>query len=70
MRDVIYLTSLNSIFNFVPDHLKLNYYGRVAEHCYVTERANEERKKRPDYKPIIDYDGLPRHQSSNMVILI
>lgn len=34
----------------------------------MTERANEERKKRPDYRPVIDYDGIPRQQSSNPVI--
>ncbi|KAF7805253.1 U11/U12 small nuclear ribonucleoprotein 48 kDa protein [Senna tora] len=43
-----------------------NKYQLVAEHCYVTERANEERKKRPHYRPVVDYDGLPRQQSSNM----
>ena len=39
----------------------------LAEHCYLTEKANEERKKRPDYRAIIEYDGLPRQESSNMV---
>ncbi|KAI9078391.1 hypothetical protein K1719_039610 [Acacia pycnantha] len=43
-----------------------NKFQLVAEHCYLTEKANEERKKRPDYRALIDYDGLPRQQSSNM----
>lgn len=43
-----------------------NKFQLVAEHCYLTEKASEERKKRPDYRAIIDYDGLPQQQSSNM----
>ncbi|XP_028770637.1 U11/U12 small nuclear ribonucleoprotein 48 kDa protein [Neltuma alba] len=43
-----------------------NKFQLVAEHCYLTEKANEERKKRPNYRAVIDYDGLPRQQSSNM----
>lgn len=39
---------------------QLNRYQRFAEHAYLSERANEERKKRTDYRPIIDHDGLPR----------
>ncbi|KAI4302009.1 hypothetical protein L6164_035233 [Bauhinia variegata] len=38
-------------------------YQLLAEHCYVSEKANEERKKRPDYRPVIDHDGLARQQS-------
>ncbi|KAI4370221.1 hypothetical protein MLD38_018591 [Melastoma candidum] len=38
----------------------LSSYQRIIEHANITNRANEERKKRPDYKPIIDHDGLPR----------
>ncbi|KAB1994797.1 hypothetical protein ES319_D13G121900v1 [Gossypium barbadense] len=40
-------------------------YERMAEHAYVSERADAERKKRPNYRPIIDHDGLPRQASSN-----
>ncbi|XVF30933.1 hypothetical protein REPUB_Repub16aG0102000 [Reevesia pubescens] len=40
-------------------------YQRLAEHAYVSERADAERKKRPNYRPIIDHDGLPRQASSN-----
>ncbi|KAK8651084.1 hypothetical protein V6N13_140699 [Hibiscus sabdariffa] len=40
-------------------------YQRMAEHVNVSERADAERKKRPDYRPIIDHDGLPRQASSN-----
>ncbi|XP_031267834.1 U11/U12 small nuclear ribonucleoprotein 48 kDa protein-like isoform X2 [Pistacia vera] len=37
----------------------------MAEHAYVSNRANEERKKRPSYRPIIEHDVLPKKQSSN-----
>lgn len=40
-------------------------YQRMIEHDDITKKANEEREKRPDYKPIIDHDGLPRQCSSN-----
>lgn len=40
---------------------------RVIEHADITKKADEEREKRPDYKPIIDHDGLPRQWSSNQV---
>ncbi|XVF57012.1 hypothetical protein PTKIN_Ptkin06aG0168400 [Pterospermum kingtungense] len=42
----------------------LSRYQRMAEHAYVSERAGAERKKRPNYRPIIDHDGLPRQASS------
>lgn len=42
---------------------------RMAEHAYVSERGDAERKKRPNYRPIIDHDGLPRQASSNEVQL-
>ncbi|KAF8017635.1 hypothetical protein BT93_H2739 [Corymbia citriodora subsp. variegata] len=40
-------------------------YQRMIEHADITKKANEEREKHPDYKPIIDHDGLPRQWSSN-----
>ncbi|GAV69731.1 zf-U11-48K domain-containing protein [Cephalotus follicularis] len=40
-------------------------YQRMAEHDYFSKRADEERKKRPNYRPIIEHDGLPRQHSSN-----
>ncbi|XP_062084292.1 U11/U12 small nuclear ribonucleoprotein 48 kDa protein isoform X3 [Humulus lupulus] len=43
----------------------LNNYQRMAEHAYVSQRADEERKKRPLYRPIIEHDGLPRVKLSN-----
>lgn len=42
---------------------------RMAEHAFVSERADAERKKRPNYRPIIDHDGLPRQASSKEVQL-
>lgn len=35
---------------------QLNCSQRVAEHEYISKRAEEERKKRPDFKPIIEHD--------------
>lgn len=46
------------------------YFCRVAEHSYLSGKANEERAKRPDYRAIIDHDGVHRPQSSNQVLLI
>ncbi|OMO87846.1 hypothetical protein COLO4_20542 [Corchorus olitorius] len=43
----------------------LSRYQRMAEHTYVSQRADMERKKRSNYRPIIDHDGLPRHALSN-----
>ncbi|KAM6577225.1 hypothetical protein CsatB_029062 [Cannabis sativa] len=43
----------------------LTNYQRMAEHNYVSQRADEERKKRPMYRPIIEHDGLPRVKISN-----
>uniref|UniRef100_A0A7N2R7U6 CHHC U11-48K-type domain-containing protein n=1 Tax=Quercus lobata TaxID=97700 RepID=A0A7N2R7U6_QUELO len=40
------------------DHLQ----KRVAEHDYLSQRAYEERKRRPNYRPILEHDGL-RQQS-------
>lgn len=40
-------------------------YQLVAEHSYLSGKANEERAKRPDYRAIIDHDGVHRPQSSN-----
>ncbi|XP_020976016.1 U11/U12 small nuclear ribonucleoprotein 48 kDa protein [Arachis ipaensis] len=33
-----------------------------AEHCYLSERASEERGKRVDYRPVIDHDVLHRQK--------
>ncbi|KAF2580092.1 hypothetical protein F2Q68_00002604 [Brassica cretica] len=45
----------------------LTRYQRVAEHGVMTAKADEERKGRPNYRPIIDHDGLPRQRSSNQI---
>ncbi|CAK7341293.1 unnamed protein product [Dovyalis caffra] len=44
---------------------QLPRYQRIAEHSFVSKRADDERSKRPKYKAIIEHDGLPRKQSSN-----
>jgi len=41
---------------------------RMAEHSFVSKRADDERSKRPQYKAIIEHDGLPRKQLSNQVL--
>ncbi|PIA29910.1 hypothetical protein AQUCO_05800175v1 [Aquilegia coerulea] len=38
---------------------------RLAQHAYVTMRADEERKKRSNYRPLLQHDGLLWHQSRN-----
>ncbi|XP_021742688.1 U11/U12 small nuclear ribonucleoprotein 48 kDa protein-like [Chenopodium quinoa] len=39
--------------------LPLAAYQRVAEHQYITNKADEERQKRPDYRPLLEHDSLP-----------
>ncbi|CAN8269857.1 unnamed protein product [Cochlearia groenlandica] len=43
----------------------LTRYQRAAELALMTAKADEERRGRLSYKPIIDHDGLPRQRSSN-----
>ncbi|XP_058770637.1 U11/U12 small nuclear ribonucleoprotein 48 kDa protein-like [Vicia villosa] len=40
-----------------------NSYQLKAEHCYLYDKANEERKNRVDYRPIIEYDWVHRQHS-------
>ncbi|KAI3459065.1 hypothetical protein Pfo_015728 [Paulownia fortunei] len=40
-------------------------YQRNMEHAYVSKIADEERQKRPDYRPIIEHDGFLWQRSSN-----
>ncbi|KAL3838378.1 hypothetical protein ACJIZ3_022969 [Penstemon smallii] len=46
-------------------------YQRNVEHTYVSKIAEEERQKRPNYKPIIEHDGLlwlrSRNQETNKI---
>ncbi|KAF6175592.1 hypothetical protein GIB67_002604 [Kingdonia uniflora] len=41
----------------------------ITEHSYLTTKANDERRKRSNYRPILEHDGLlwqrPRNQDSN-----
>ncbi|KAJ0103170.1 hypothetical protein Patl1_05600 [Pistacia atlantica] len=48
--------------------IEFSFICRMAEHVYVSNRADEERKKRPSYRPIIEHDVLPKKQSSNQVM--
>ncbi|EOA29984.1 hypothetical protein CARUB_v10013089mg [Capsella rubella] len=43
----------------------LTRYQRLAEIGVMRAKAEEERKRRSSYRPIIDHDGLPRQRSSN-----
>lgn len=40
-------------------------YQRVQEHGYISKMADEERGKRPNYKPIIEHDGVLWHRGGN-----
>ncbi|KAM0010477.1 putative U11/U12 small nuclear ribonucleoprotein 48kDa protein [Helianthus debilis subsp. tardiflorus] len=40
-------------------------YQRVQEHEYISKAADEERKKRPNYRPIIEHDGVLWHRGGN-----
>ena len=35
----------------------------------MSQKADEERKRRPNYRPIIEHDGLPRQRSSYQVLI-
>ncbi|XP_077234081.1 U11/U12 small nuclear ribonucleoprotein isoform X2 [Tasmannia lanceolata] len=37
----------------------------ISEHSYVSMRANEERRKRPNYRPLLEHDGLLWQQYHN-----
>ncbi|KAL0298561.1 UNVERIFIED_CONTAM: U11/U12 small nuclear ribonucleoprotein [Sesamum radiatum] len=43
----------------------LSAYQRNLEHAYMSKIADDERQKRPDYRPIIEHDGFLRQRSSN-----
>lgn len=47
------------------DSQSLTAYQRMVEHEYISKRANDERQKRPGYRPIIEHDGLLLHQTQN-----
>ena len=44
-----------------------NFFRRVAEYDYVSNRADQERKKNSQYRPIIEHDGLPRLKSNEVL---
>ncbi|XP_042039736.1 U11/U12 small nuclear ribonucleoprotein 48 kDa protein-like [Salvia splendens] len=57
---------------FIEDKIKAlrndrptSTYQRNVEHAHVSMIADEERQKRPDYRPVIEYDGFLRHRSNN-----
>lgn len=40
------------------------------DYAYISSRAADERSKRPNYRPILDYDSLPSNRGQNQVISI
>ncbi|XP_015074219.1 U11/U12 small nuclear ribonucleoprotein 48 kDa protein [Solanum pennellii] len=40
-------------------------YQRSMEHTYISNKADEERQKRPNYKPLLEHDGLLWQHSRN-----
>lgn len=40
------------------------------EYAYLSSRAADERSKRPNYRPILDYDSLPSNRAQNQVTSI
>ncbi|KAL3370949.1 hypothetical protein AABB24_007794 [Solanum stoloniferum] len=40
-------------------------YQRSMEHTYISNKADEERQKRPNYKPLLEHDGLLWQRSQN-----
>lgn len=51
---------INGLRNF----RRLSKYQLLAEHENAVRKATEERKRRPDYKPILEQDGLIWQRSS------
>ncbi|KAK3029927.1 hypothetical protein RJ639_039787 [Escallonia herrerae] len=51
------------------DTKKIPNYQRFAEHSFVSKRADEERKTRSNYRPLLEHDGLfwqrARNQETN-----
>ncbi|KAA8538945.1 hypothetical protein F0562_025637 [Nyssa sinensis] len=47
------------------DAQSLANYQRIAEYAYLSKRADEERLKRSNYRPIIEHDGLLWQRSCN-----
>ncbi|CAK9137733.1 unnamed protein product [Ilex paraguariensis] len=43
----------------------LSDYQRMAEHAYISKRADEERRKRTNFRPILEHDGLLWQHSRN-----
>ncbi|KAL8159187.1 hypothetical protein V2J09_000724 [Rumex salicifolius] len=41
------------------NHQYMTAYQRVSEHDYLSKKAQDERQKRSNYRPLIDHDGLP-----------
>lgn len=40
-------------------------YQRLMEHIYISNKADEERQKRPNYKSLLEHDGLLWQRSRN-----
>lgn len=54
---------------FILQHFTMIYlfFFRILEHSYAVARGFEERGKRPNYRPILEHDGLFWHRAQNQV---
>jgi hypothetical protein len=41
--------------------------GRLLEYSQVLERGHVERSKRPNYRAVLEYDGILQHRADNQV---
>jgi hypothetical protein len=41
--------------------------GRLLEYSQVLELGNVERSKRPNYRAVLEYDGILQHRADNQV---
>lgn len=48
---------------------KVMLFFRVMEHSYASARAIEERGRRPNYRPVLEHDGLLTYRVLSQVKL-
>lgn len=60
---------LEEKLKLLKDVMPVPSYQRVAEHTYISKRADEERKSRSNYRPLLEHDGIvwqrPNDQEGN-----
>lgn len=69
----IHFFHLHYLFAIVFVGFKFNFFSivwcRMAEYAHISSVAEEERKKRPDYRPVLELDGFLGQRSQNQVSL-